>query len=217
MPAMSRASETSKEAVGPPMRERIRDTAIDALILHGVRGMNFGMLAESLSTTRANIHYHYGSKEALIEAAVEHHVAAATARMRGIWATPGVTLQRRLSDTLAYHAERHARLHGATDAGRPWSLIARMRQDRDLLGPRARDALAAFSATLEQDVAAAVRAAVVAADLPRDMPVDDLARLIAAIVDSAGAITQDTGGFGRLDALYLGLGRLLAHGLRGAG
>lgn len=42
-----------------------------------------------------------------------------------------------------------------------------MRQDRDLLGPRARDASAAFSATLEQDVAAAVCAAVVAGDLLR--------------------------------------------------
>jgi hypothetical protein len=42
-----------------------------------------------------------------------------------------------------------------------------VRRDRDLLGPRARDASAAFSATLEQDVAVAVRAAVVAGNLLR--------------------------------------------------
>lgn len=198
-----------------PMRERIRDAAIDALILHGVRGMNFGALAEALGTTRANIHYHYGSKEALVEAAVEHHVVVTSGRMRAIWTAPAATLQRRLSDTLAFHAERHARLHGASDAGRPWSLIARMRQDRELLGPRARAALAAFSATLQDDVTAACRAAASVGELPRGMPPDDLARLIAALIDSAGAITQDTGGFARLDALYLGLGRLLAQDSRG--
>ena len=52
------------------MRERIRALALDLLIQFGYRGMSFGDLATALNTTRANIHYHFGSKTDLWVAAI---------------------------------------------------------------------------------------------------------------------------------------------------
>ena len=47
------------------MRQAIKTTALELLVRHGYRGTSFGDIAAERATTRANIHYHFGGKQAL--------------------------------------------------------------------------------------------------------------------------------------------------------
>ena len=67
------------------MRDRIKAVATDLLIRHGYRGMSFGDIAPLLETTRANIHYHFGNKQKLLEEVLEDYVDNSLAHFRRIW------------------------------------------------------------------------------------------------------------------------------------
>ena len=53
------------------MRERIKQVAAELLIKHGYRGLSFRQISDLLNTTRANLHYHFGSKDGLVEEVLE--------------------------------------------------------------------------------------------------------------------------------------------------
>ena len=67
------------------MRDQIKDLARELLIKHGYRGVSFGDLAEALETTRANIHYHFGNKERLVEEVLEEYIDVTSAQLHAIW------------------------------------------------------------------------------------------------------------------------------------
>ncbi len=63
------------------MREDILREADRLMRIGGYGGLNFGTIAGSLGTTRANLHYHFKNKESLAQAVVDHYVAHVQARV----------------------------------------------------------------------------------------------------------------------------------------
>lgn len=195
-----------------PMRERIKALTVELLVRHGCRGLRFADIADALGTTRATVHYHFGNKERLIEEVVEAYVQGTVERFRLTWERPGPTLVERIQETIAFNRERYDRFNVAGGKpGQAWSLIARMRLERDLLSQSAREALEQFGVELEAMVMAAVAAAKRAGELSAEAPVEDIARQLVAIANSSGSITVDAGTFDVLEHLYLGFARIVEH------
>jgi hypothetical protein len=97
----------------------------------------------------------------------------------------------------------------------PWSLIGRMRLEREVIGPRARKSLADFGVVLDNLVKAGIDKAVAAGELTDDIPHDDIALQLVAIANSAGPITQDGGNFDRREQLYRSFSRIVHHAYGG--
>jgi len=193
------------------MRDQIKRLALDLLIQHGLRGVSFGDLAKTLKTTRANIHYHFGSKQKLVEEVLEDYVENTLSGMEAILARDDLSLIEKIEGTLAISRRRHAKYNSAGKTGRPWSLIARMRQDSEALTPRGRAALKRFAVGLEKNVTAAVRRAKQRGEFDPSMPTEDVALQWISIANSAGPITQDAGNFERLEQLYMAFSRIIQH------
>ena len=193
------------------MRARIKALALDLLIQHGYRGVSFGDIAESLAITRANIHYHFGNKQALVEEVLDDYVAATTAALRELWARPGEALAEKLTIMIGYSRKRYQRYNAKGQSGRPWSLIARMRQDGDALSPRCHEILQRFEKDLNAIITAAIEQAKRRNEYAGWMPVGDVAVLLVSIANSASPITQDAGSFDRLEKLYMAFARIVEH------
>src|ERR1700730_4735212 len=90
----STAVRSSTPSIRGPqqMRDRVKELALEFLIKHGYRGVSFGDLADALETTRANIHYHFGNKEGLVEAVLEDYVDVTSADLHAIWTQPEARL-----------------------------------------------------------------------------------------------------------------------------
>jgi len=199
-----------------PMRGRIKALTVELLVRHGCRGLRYADIADALGTTRATVHYHFRNKERLIEEVVEDYVAGTIERFRLIWECEGPTLVARIQGSIAFNRERYERFNATGretggGAGRAWSLIARMRLERELLSPSARSALERFGTELEAMVMTAVAAAKAAGELSTEAPVEDIARQLVAIANSSGSITVDAGTFDVLEHLYLGFARIVEH------
>ncbi len=64
------------------MRDKIKKVATELLIKHGFHGMSFRDVAERCDITTTNIHYHFGSKQQLVEEIVADYVEETGARHR---------------------------------------------------------------------------------------------------------------------------------------
>lgn len=193
------------------MRARIKSLALDLLIHRGYRGVTFGDMAETLSTTRANIHYHFGNKQKLVEEVLEDYVEATLSALCELWTAPGLPLAGKIQNMIEYSRQRHAKYNPPGKQGRAWSLIARMRQDSDALTPKGRTALQRFGKELHCCIVRAIEEAKARGEFAAWMPVDDVALQLVSIANSAGPITQDAGDFDRLEQLYAGFARIMAH------
>ena len=191
------------------MRARIKSLALDLLIQHGYRGVSFGVLAKLLGTTRANIHYHFGNKESLVEEVLEDYVEATLAVLKEVWTTPGQSFTSKIGVMVEHSRKRYTKYNSPKKKGRPWSLIARMRQDSDVLTPKGRFALQRFSRELNDCFIRAIEDAKARNELSSRTPVEDVALQLASIANSAGPITQDAGDFDRLEQLYTAFTRIL--------
>src|ERR1700736_2452335 len=168
------------------MRDRIKALATEFLIRHGYRGVSFGHLADALGITRANIHYHFGNKLALVEELLDDYVRITSKRFTQIWMAPETSFFHKIEQTVAYNRERYTKFNTDRDGGRPWSLIARMRQDGDALGERGRTRLKAFGVELQGYLVSAIEAAKERGELVASAPVEDIALQLVAIINSAG-------------------------------
>lgn len=184
------------------MRDRIKAAATGLLIRHGYRGMSFGDIALQLETTRANIHYHFGNKQKLLEEVLEDYVDNASAHFRRIWTDESRSFEEKVEATIAFNRKRYAKFNTGRASGRPWSLIARMRNDNDVIGEYANKALNRFMRELSTYIAEATNAAVREGEFKADAPVKDIVILLVSIANSAGPITQDAGNVERLAELY---------------
>lgn len=193
------------------MRARIKSLALDLLIQHGYRGVSFGDMAKALRTTRANIHYHFGNKQNLVQEVLEDYVEATLAALREVWTTPGLTLARKIEAMVEFSRRRYARYNPPGKKGRPWSLIARMRQDSDALTPKGRAALQRFGKELYDCIVVAIEDAKTRQEFAASMPVEDIALQLVSIANSAGPITQDAGDFDRLEQLYAAFARIMTQ------
>jgi TetR/AcrR family transcriptional repressor of nem operon len=193
------------------MRDQIKDLALELLIKHGYRGVSFGDLADALKTTRANIHYHFGNKEGLVEQVLEEYVDVTSTQLHSIWTESDVSLFDKIDSTVEYSRKRYLKFNPRGHAGHPWSLISRMRQDSDALTPRGREALQRFGKNLFASIVFAIEDAKDRGEFDTSMPTDDIALQLVSIANSAGPITQDAGNFDRLEQLYLAFARIITH------
>ncbi len=184
------------------MRDRIKTVATGLLIRYGYRGVSFGDIAPHLNTTRANIHYHFGNKQKLLEEVLEAYVDDTLLRFRRIWGDESQSFEEKVEATIAFNRKRYGKFNTGRANGRPWSLIARMRNDNDVIGEYSNKALNRFARELSACIADATRAAIRGGEFEADAPAEDIGVLLVSIANSAGPITQDAGKFERLAELY---------------
>lgn len=188
------------------------DCALDLLIRHGYRGATFGDIAPALGMTRANIHYHFGSKQALVEAVLADYVEATLAALEDIWSDANASFAQRVESMLAFSLDRFRRYNSAGAPARPWSLISRLRQDADLLTPRGREMLSRFSTALRSLIETSLARDIARARFSSELPVEAVAAQLALIADNASAITMQGDGSGHLADVYRGLAEVVEHG-----
>ena len=194
------------------MRTKIKNAATELLIKHGYRGFRFGDIAARLGTTRANIHYHFGNKQKLVDEVLDDYVAQTLERFHRIWTDGDARFSDKIRGIAAFNRERYRRFNRDGDGGAPWSLIARMRLDGDALSKTANERLRIFGVNLHADVSAAVAAAKQNGELRADAPVEEITLQLMSITNfSAGPVTQDAGGFARLEQLYLAFSKTITQ------
>jgi len=193
------------------MRDKIKEAASILLIRNGYRGLRFGDIADKLKITRANIHYHFGTKSNLVDEVVAEYVEGTIAEIDSVWGSD-LSYEDKVVAMMDFNRRRYLNFNASEEVGgAPWSLISRMRLEASLLGEEAREHLRAFSKHVEDSVARAVDRAHRQGEIAADAPVHDITVQIVAIIDSAGSITQDAGSFVRLEHLYLAHMRVVAH------
>jgi len=193
------------------MREKIKAAACDLLIRHGYRGLRFGDIAAKLKITRANIHYHFGTKNNLVNEVLTEYLDVTIAEMASVWCSE-LSYEEKVVATMELNRRRYLRFNKNNgNGGAPWSLISRMRLDASLLNEEARRGLRRFSKSIETYVGRAIKQGQMQGEIAADAPVQDIAVQIVSIIDSAGPITQDAGSFARLEHLYLAHMRVVAH------
>lgn len=189
--------------------QAIKDTALELLVRNGYRGASFGDIAQELGITRANIHYHFGGKQALVEEVLDDYVRVTLAALREVWSADTSSLGDKIEAMIDVSRKRFQRFNAAGESGRPWSLISRLRQDADLLSAKGRQMLDHFGSELLAIFAEALAMAAARGELAPDARPADAALILAAIADNAAPITLTEGGFERLETVYRGLQRMI--------
>ena len=190
-------------------RQAIKDTALELLVRHGYRGTSFGDIAAALGTTRANIHYHFGNKQALIEEVLGDYMRETLSALHAIWSDEESSLAAQVEAMIGYSRVRFLHFNPPGTAGRNWSLITRLRQDAELLGVDGQKMLGHFGAELSTLFAQALSAAGRRGELAPNIVPGDAALLLAAIADNAAPITLAEGGFDALENTYRSLARII--------
>lgn len=192
----------STDTKQPDMRQRIKSLAAKLLIKHGYRGVSFGDIADRLSTTRANIHYHFGNKNSLVEEVTDEYVTATLAKFRSIWTDMDTSLALKLDSTIAFNRLRYDEFNVGDDDGLSWSLVARMRADSDALSPRSVASVQRFASELTSAITVGISSAVARGELSPVTPIEDVVALLVNIINSAGLVTQDAARFDQLELIY---------------
>lgn len=195
---------------GARMKDEIKTVSTELLIRNGYQGFRFRDVAQLLKTTRANVHYYYGNKLNLAEEVIVDYVDETLENWQANWQSDA-TLESKIHGMMESNRQRYLRYNPTGATGNPWSLIGRMRLERDVIGPKARQALADFGVALENLVIAGIDQAVTKGELSDDIPRADIALQLVAIANSAGPITQDGGNFDRLEQLYRSFSRVVHH------
>lgn len=190
-------------------RQAIKDTALELLVRNGYRGASFGDIAEELGITRANIHYHFGGKQALVEEVLADYVQVTLGALRQVWSAENSSLGDKIEAMIGVSRKRFQHFNAEGKNGQPWSLISRLRQDADLLSAKGRQMLDHFGSELLAIFDQALSTAAARGELAANARPADAALILAAIADNAAPITLTEGGFERLETVYRGLQRMI--------
>ncbi len=189
-------------SAGQTMRAQIKLVAEELLVKHGYRGLSFRQIAEILNTTRANLHYHFGSKDGLVEEVLEDYTVSTMNRYRDVLTDTTTTLRTKIEAIIKLNRERYLKYNPDGDHGNPWSLMTRLRSDSDALNDKMRNRLVAVMREFEMLVSVGVRAAVQSGELQPDTPQEHIVIQLVTIIHYAGLVTRDNGKFGRLTDLW---------------
>ena len=194
-------------------RDAIKALALQLLIQQGYRGLNFRDIAEGLDITRANIHYHFGNKQMLVEEVLTDYVEGTLAALAEIWMTDRPFVAK-IDSMIAYSKDRYRRQNPPGTSRRPWSLISRLRQDADLLTPAGREALQRFGGEMTKILVSAIKAAKSHGEFSPELPVDDIALQLVTLASNAAPITIEAGRFESLERLYLSYANLVLRAFK---
>lgn len=198
------------------MRERIKEAATDALIMHGCAGLRFQQIAEALACTRGNIHYHYRHKHQLVEEVTVEYCQRTIGHFEQIWMSD-FSLKEKIRQSMQFNQTRYLRRNPLGNTNYPWSLIARMRLERDIITPTAREAVSRYSKELQRCVISGMKRSIERGELRPDTPTELVSLPLIELANSADPITRDAGQFDRLRLMYEAFDRLIheAYGVRG--
>lgn len=192
-------------------RDRIKAVASDLYVLKGVDGFSFGDIAVATGMTRANIHHHFGSKRALMRELVEGYAADAEARIERFWASGTVSFHERMSMQLANLRTFYDRFNRNPGERNLWSPLSRIRHDLPALGGEAEAALEGVNRSYDRSLRCGVEAAIAAGELKPDLDVDEVVRILRVMLLACPPMTQDSGSFGEIEAVFAALERLLVR------
>ena len=84
-------------------RATLKKLALELLIRNGYRGLNFGDIAKTAGTTRANLHYHFGGKAELVDEVIADYVSETLDQLAKIWEPRGTPLSAKVASMLVNH------------------------------------------------------------------------------------------------------------------
>lgn len=184
------------------MRDRIKGAAVDLITRRGYHAVTFREIAEAVSTTRANLHYHFGSKDKLIEEVLADYASATVDFYRTTFTAPKMTLREKMNKVLALLRERYDRFNPDGLTSDPWSLSARLRSDWEALSPDMKAIMRKFTAENDVSIRVGVALAVSAGELRPDTPQEGVSLLLANNILYAANITRDLQSFDYLVRLW---------------
>lgn len=197
------------------MRERVKQVATRMLIAHGSVGFRFQQIAEELHCTRGNIHYHYRHKHQLIEEITVEYCQRTIGHFDQIWLSD-FTLSEKIYQSMQFNRSRYLKFNPTGNTSYPWSLIARMRAERDQIPPIAREAVTHYTQKLQFCINSGIQQAVNKGELVAHTPVETVSLLLIEMANSADPITRDAGSFDRLRMMYEAFEKLV-HAAYGTG
>jgi TetR/AcrR family transcriptional repressor of nem operon len=183
-------------------RDKIKIVASDLVTMRGYHAVTFREIAEALKTTRANLHYHFGSKDKLIEEVLADYVAVTVEFYRNTFTAPQTSLRDKMRQVRIFLKARYNRFNPDGLTSHPWSLSARLRSDWEALSPQMKETMRAFSSENDISVRIGIGLAVNSGELREDTPQENVALLLVNNILYAANVTRDTQSFDRLTALW---------------
>jgi TetR/AcrR family transcriptional regulator, transcriptional repressor for nem operon len=179
--------------------------------------MRLADVADELSVTRANVHYHFGSKQALVAEIIDDYMTNLPRRYEQIWTSVETSYADKIRQTIEFNRWRFVQFHdGSLVGSRPWSLLDRMRSDVAHLTDSSRAVLSRL-AQVHGYVTTAVKMAQATGEIWRKAPAESIAIQLSVIISCAGTTTQYWGGFEPLERIYLGHLALVRDAYPGTG
>lgn len=183
-------------------RDKIKIVASDLVTMRGYHAVTFREIAEALDTTRANLHYHFGSKDKLIEEVLADYVGVTAEFYRTTFTAPQTSLREKMRRIREFLRARYNRFNSEGLTSQPWSLAARLRSDWEALSPQMRETMYEFSSENDISVRIGIGLAVNSGELRADTPQEAVALLLLNNILYAANVTRDTQSFDRVTALW---------------
>jgi TetR/AcrR family transcriptional repressor of nem operon len=183
-------------------RDKIKAIASDLVTMRGYHAITFREIAEAIKTTRANLHYHFGSKDKLIEEVLADYVTVTVDFYRTTFTAPQISLREKMRRVREFLKARYQRFNPEGLTSHPWSLSARLRSDWEALSPQMKETMREFSSENDISVRIGIGLAINSGELREDTPQEDVALLLLNNILYAANVTRDTQSFDRLTALW---------------
>jgi len=214
----TRALAGRRGALSDDPTGQIEAVATELFIRDGYRGVSYLGIGKELGITHSNVHYYYRTKAALAEAVLKRVARETLDSAAAIWGAADVPLSGKFVRMRDWTWQSYLRFNPEGRGGRPWGLLARFSSEADALTPEMRQIIRTTLNKLEEEIRAAVRAAVAARELADDAPVDGVTLQIMSVMHLTGQLTRHSAVFTRLDELmkWTMAGLLKAYGGRKA-
>nr|WP_165388398.1 TetR/AcrR family transcriptional regulator [Sphingomonas populi] len=183
-------------------RDKIKAIASDLVTMRGYHAVTFREIAEAIKTTRANLHYHFGTKDKLIEEVLADYVSVTTEFYRSTFTAPQISLREKMRRVREFLKARYHRFNPEGLTSHPWSLAARLRSDWEALSPQMKETMREFTSENDISVRIGIGLAINSGELREDAPQEDVALLLLNNILYAANVTRDTQSFDRLTALW---------------
>jgi len=183
------------------VRDKIKNAAVDLITRRGYHAVTFREIAAVVQTTRANMHYHFGSKDHLIEEVLEDYVDEGIETYRRIFTEPNLRLDQKVAEVVKYLRERFDSFNLEAGTAGPWSLTARLRSDWEALSPAMQATMRRFSGEIETLIGIGVALAVSSGELRPETPQDAVCVQLMTGIIYAANMTRDTQSFDQFPRL----------------
>lgn len=184
------------------MRDKIKSAAVDLITTRGYHAVTFREIAQTVKTTRANLHYHFGSKDKLIEEVLADYATGTVEFYRTTFTTPQISLREKMQHVRDFLKGRYRHFNPDGSTSNPWSLAARLRSDWDALSPEMKTLMRNFTAENEISVRIGVALAVSSGELREETPQEDVSLMLVNNILYAANLTRDMQSFDRLTELW---------------